>query len=142
MFVLGLGFFDGNAVSVGVGIMAYPGDLPGNFRAGFASADFEFVAGDFFGDVNVWLRLADRCELIAEVAIQRLEILGQGDPDFAIRVHRGDAVVDVHHVGRFDEGVVEIFVSGIERIVDFERAAALGDIAGNCEVSLDDERRS
>jgi hypothetical protein len=120
LVILRLGLFHGDAVRVGVGIMAYPGDLPGNLRAGFASADFEFVAGDFFGDIDIWLRLADRCELIAEVAIQRLEIFGQGDPDVAVGVQRRDTVVDVHHVGRFDERVIEIFIGGVEGIVDFE----------------------
>src|SRR5882757_1798998 len=45
------------------------------------------------------------------------------------------AVVDVHHVRRLDERVVEVFVSRILRMVDLERAAALREIAPNGDVA-------
>src|SRR5208282_5904327 len=59
------------------------------------------------------------------------------DPDRASRIEGGDAVVNVHHVGRFDEGVVEILVGGIERVVDLERARALGEVAADENVALE-----
>ena len=40
-------------------------------------------------------------------------------------VEQDHTVVDVHHVGGFDERVVEVLVLRVERMIDFERSAGL-----------------
>jgi hypothetical protein len=44
------------------------------------------------------------------------------------------AVVDVFHVGRLDEGVVQVLARGIQRMVDLERPSGLDEMAGQAEV--------
>src|SRR5439155_18980086 len=70
--------------------------------------------------MQVWQRAAYRRQLISELLIQCFEPIGQADPRLAIAVQRHDAIVNVHHVGTFHEGVSEVFVGRIERVVDLE----------------------
>ena len=55
-------------------------------------------------------------------------------------VERRHAVIDIHHVGGLDEGVVEILVRRVERMVDLERAAALAEIAVDLHITFEDDR--
>ena len=87
------------------------------------------------GNVEVRHRGADWRELVAEVAVEGLEVIGHLYRGGTVRVDASLAVVDVHHLGRFHERVVEVFVVGIERMVDLERASALGERAGHVGVS-------
>ena len=79
----------------------------------------------------------DDRQLVAEVAVERLEVRRQLDGREALAVGGDVAVVDVHHVRRLDEGVLQVLVRRIERVVDLERAAALGERAVDGDVALE-----
>src|SRR5580700_36512 len=127
-------YFHLDAVGIGVGVVANARYLPGDFPGRLASGNAEAVPRNFACDVEARLRPPNRSQLITEVAIQSLKISGEGDPRGSVGVKRRQAVIDIHHVGRLDEGVVEIFVGGIERVVDLERAAALAEAALDADV--------
>src|SRR5215472_17706108 len=129
--------FVGNAVGIGPGVLTNAGDLPGDLGARLAPGDLEAVAADLARNVQARLRSANRRQLIAEVAVERLEVLRKLDPRLPARIEACDAVVDVHHVRRFDKGVRQIFVGGVERIVNLERAAQLAQVAIDLEIAID-----
>src|SRR5215469_6497370 len=92
-FPLGLDHFYRNAMGIGPGILANAGDLPGNFHTRLTASDLEAVVLNLLGDVNGG-ETADAGELIAEVAVERLEPFGKVDYCFAVRVEHDVAVVD------------------------------------------------
>jgi hypothetical protein len=92
------------------------------------------VVGDFAPDHGLGELSQDR-ELIAEVAVEGFEPVGQGDDRIARRVCNHVAVVDVHHIGRLHERVIEVLVRRIKRIVNLERTAILGEAAFNLYVA-------
>src|ERR1700680_741441 len=108
-----------DAVSVGVGVLANAGYLPGGFHAGVVGVDDEAIATDLLGDDGL-RELPDHGELVAEVAIESFKVIGQDYGGETLFAGCDDTVVDVHHVGRFDEGVIEILVRRIERMIYFE----------------------
>ncbi len=79
--------------------------------------------------------VADGRELIAEVHVQHLEVIGQLDPGLPSVVEHGVPVVDVHHVGGLDERVRKILVSRVEGMINLERAAALGEVVNHVHVA-------
>src|SRR5208283_1550395 len=83
--------------------------------------------------------LTDYRELITEVSIERLEPIWQGDGCQAGAVRRDVTVVDVFHIRRFHEGVVEVLVFRIERVIDFERPTSFGEVA--VDVDIANEKR-
>ncbi len=117
----------GDAVGLCVLVLADAGDEPGDDGAGRTGADCELVvlyAADDFGECPVGVGFVNDRELVFEVRVQCREPVWKCDGCVAGFVGGGVAVVDVHHVRGFDEGVVEVLVVGVERVVDFERAAA------------------
>ena len=66
-----------DAVSGRIGVLTYASNLPGNPAASLAAGYFEAVARDFFRDVKVRPRCPNRRQLIAEIAVQCLEIVWQ-----------------------------------------------------------------
>ncbi len=66
-----------DAVRRRVGVLTYARNLPGNLAAGLASGDLETVARDLLRDVKVRSRRSNRSQLIAEIAVQCLEIIRQ-----------------------------------------------------------------
>src|ERR1700733_517317 len=126
-----------NTMRVGECILSNAGYLPGHFAFRFASADLEAVACHLLDDVQVRPRRTNRSQLIAEVPIQSFEIIRQSNPNRALRVENRNPVVDVHHVRRFDKRVIEIFVGGIERVVDLERTTALAQVASDVDIAVD-----
>lgn len=91
----GLLLFDRNTMLVGEGVLAHAGHLPGDFDVRLVCPDREAVALDFAGHDRL-RELADDRELVAEVPVERFEIIGQGHGGFAIAAGRYGAVVDVH----------------------------------------------
>src|SRR5262245_29859638 len=120
----GFQLFDLNAVAFCIGVFSNAGQLPRNLHSGPAASNLEAVSIDLAGDINR-REAADRGQLIAELAVERLEPIRQDYFGCALAIERDDAVVDVHHIGRFDDRVREVFVFGIERMVDLERAGGL-----------------
>ncbi len=127
-------------MGIGVNILADAGNLPGNFPARLATRNLEVVVRDFFGDVEVGTGSADGRQLIAEVLIERLKPLGQFDDGFAFPIQCGVAVIDVHHVGRLDEGVVKVLVGGVQGIINLERTGVLGERAAHRQVASNGDR--
>src|SRR5258708_1468298 len=131
---LGLLDFYWNAMGVGPGILANAGYLPGHFHPGFAAGYLELVVRHFLGNVQR-SETANASELVAVVLVERPEPFGQVDDRLTVGVKHDVAVVDVHHVRRFDKGVVEVLVGGIQRIINLERAAALAEISRNVDIA-------
>src|SRR5450432_1909748 len=132
--LLRLELLDWNAVSVGPCVLPDAGDLPGNFHVRLVSLDAEASIRHFSCD-NGLRECTDDGELVAEIPVQSLEPVGHGHDGIALRVRSHIAVVDIHHVGGFDEGVIEILLRGIERMVDLESPASLGKVAVNIDVA-------
>src|SRR5208282_360367 len=102
-----------NPVRIGPGVMPDARNLPRDFHAGLAAPDLEAVVLHFRRDVQVRPRSPDRGELIAEVLVETLEPIRKRDRGQSVFIQRYHAVVDVHHVGRLDERVIQILVRGI-----------------------------
>ena len=94
------------------------------------------IVGQLLGNVEVRSRRTDRRELIPGVAVQRAEPVGHADGGFAAFIQSGDAIVDIHHVRRFDGGVREVLVGRIERVVDLQGGIVAVYIAINDNVSI------
>ena len=76
-----------DTVGVGIRIMPDSGHLPGDLAARFAAGNLEAIVGDLLVNVqNMLSRGADGCELIAEVLVQGLKIIGQADPGLAFGI--------------------------------------------------------
>jgi len=130
----GLVHFNLDAMRVGPSVLTNAGDLPGNLHVGLAGLDGETAISHFCRDDGL-RELADHGELIPKIGVQRLEPRGHRHHRCAARV-RGDVpVVDVHHVGRFDEGVVEVLISGVERVIDLKGAAGLAEMAVDVHIA-------
>src|ERR1700733_318391 len=125
-----------DAMRIGPGVLTDAGDLPGNLHPGFAGLDGKAAVRHFYCDDSL-RELADHRQLITEIGVESLEPRGHGDDGCATAVGDHVAVVDVHHVGRFDEGVVEIFVRGIEWMIDLKGAAGFAERASNIHVAIE-----
>src|SRR5262245_52387850 len=77
----------------------------------------------------------DRRELVADVAVERAEVVGQADGGTTSAVQRHRAAVDVQAFRGFDEAVLERAVGRILRMVDEERAARLRQGALDVDVA-------
>ena len=130
---------DRNAVSISPRILANAGHLPGDFNIGLIGFDGELVICHLAGH-NSLRELAHHRELIAEITVQSLKPFGQGNHCAARRVGSSIAVVDVHHVGRFDEGVIEVLVGGIQRMIDLEGTTSLGEVAIDVDIAIEKRR--
>jgi hypothetical protein len=80
-------------------------------------------------------RIDHHSELIAEIGVEGFKPCRHRDNCRATAVCDDVAVINVHHVGRFDEGVVEIFIGRIEWMIDLKGAPGLAEIAGNVHVA-------
>ena len=118
------------------GVLARSRDLPRDFHARLAATDLELVVGHLVGDVDR-SEASDAGQLIAKIAIQRAKPFGHRDDSLAASIEDRDAVVDVFHVGRFHEGVVEIFVRRIQRVIDLERTAVFGQVAVDPNITIE-----
>src|SRR5262249_13424036 len=65
------------------------------------------------------------------------EPIRQGDLGFAIGISAHGAVVEVLHIGRFNEGVNEVFIFRIERMINLEAATGLFDHTGNSHLAAE-----
>src|SRR5450755_246858 len=110
---------------VGPRVVANASHLPGNLHVGLVGLDCETVIGNLAGH-NGLGKLSHHRELITKVAIEGFEPFRQRDHGVALLIRDHVAVVDVHHVRGLDEGVRQVLVGGIERVIDLERAAGFG----------------
>src|SRR5271167_5136456 len=91
---------------------------------------------DLFGDPG--LRLApDHRQLISKIGVLRLEPIRQLDRRHAQLVGDYIAGVDIHHFRRFHGSVNQVFVRGIERVVDLEILGSAEDGAGYVDVAVE-----
>jgi hypothetical protein len=80
-------------------------------------------------------RQARAGELVAKVAVDGPEPIGKRDHGFTVGVKHHVAVVNVQHVGRFHERVIEIFVRRVQRMVDLEGTGILEQGPVNIDVA-------
>ena len=104
-------------VGLGPRVVADAGDLPGDLDVRPVGLDGEVAARDLLGDDRLG-ELTDDRELVAEVAVDRLELGRQLDRGEAAVVGLDVAVVDVHHVGRLDKRAGKVLGGRVERVVD------------------------
>src|SRR5205807_1115101 len=74
-------------------------------------------------------------QLVGEITVERLEVGRQRDCRVAFPVCDGVAIVDVHHIGRFDTRMRECLVGWVEWVIDREEAEAFRDRASDTHVS-------
>jgi hypothetical protein len=127
-------YFHLDAVGVGPGVLADAGYLPGNLDVRLAGLDDEAAIGDFRRDDSL-RKLADDGELIAEIRVEGFKPGGHCDDRCTRAVCDDVAIVNVHHIGRFHERMVEIFVSWIQGMINLKGAAGLAEIASNVYVA-------
>src|SRR5262245_41285517 len=137
----GLIFFNRNPVFDRVSVLADASHLPGDFHARPVGFDREAIVADLACD-NGLRELADDCQLVAEIVIESLEVIGEPDCSFAISIGCDVAVIDIHHIGRFDEGVVEVFVGWVEGMIYSKRACRLRECALYIHVSDESSRKT
>jgi hypothetical protein len=121
-------------VRIGPGILADAGDLPGNLHVRLVRPDAELMVGHLAAHDGLG-ELSDHRELVAEVAVESFEPVRQGHNRSALGIRRRIAVLDVHHIRRFDERMIEALVRRIERVVDLERASAFGGAAVDAHIA-------
>jgi len=101
--------------------MSDAGHLPGNLHGGLVSLDGEAIILDLVLHDGL-SKLTDDRQLVSEIAIEGFKIVRQDDRGVAVGVGSDIAIIDVHHVRAFDEGVVEELVGRIKRVVNLEPA--------------------
>ena len=72
LFLAGFVHLNGNSMGVRPRILPNAGNLLGDFHSAMIGTDDELVCRHFRADPRL-CRLSDGCELVAEVAIERLE---------------------------------------------------------------------
>ena len=121
-------------MGVGPSVLTDARDLPGYLHAGFSAGNLELVIGHFLRNIHR-REAADAGELVAEVTVERLELVGELDDRRTACIQRDYTVVDVHHVGRFDKGMREILIRRVHGMVYPERPTGLGNIACNLDIA-------
>lgn len=128
----GFVFFYRDAMSLCVSVVANAGDLPRHFHIGFATGNLEAIVLYFLSDEER-SKTADAGQLITEITIERLKIIRQADAGFASAVQGYNAIIDILHIGRFNEGMRQGFIFRIKRVVNFERTSRFGERTGNAD---------
>src|SRR5205085_1671088 len=85
---------DRDAVGVRKRVLPNAGHLPGDLDARFVGFDREAVSRDLPGDDRL-CKLTDDGQLVAEIAVERGEVVGKLDDGIAVGVRRHVAVVHV-----------------------------------------------
>ncbi len=115
-----------------VSVMPDARHLPRDFDVWLVRLDRELIILDLARD-DCLCELSDHCQLITEIPIQCLEVFRQPYARVTLRIGGDIAVVNVHHVGRFYERVIEVFVCGVERVIYLECACSLRQRSGNVD---------
>src|ERR1022692_4936830 len=102
-------------------VLPDPGHLPRHLNVGLLGLDTEVVVPDLLSHHRLG-ELPDHSQLVAEVPVEGLEVVGQFYGGITASVSGDVAVVDVQHVWRLDERVAEVSVGGVERMVDLKAA--------------------
>jgi hypothetical protein len=128
-------FFCRNPVGIGVSVVTDASHLPRNSYGRFARPNYKAVIGNLLRN-NRLGKLAHHGQPVAEITVECFEIVGENDGRKSTPIRCNVPVVDVHHVGRFDERVGEILVRRIERMVGpfGARIARTGTTSGRWSV--------
>jgi len=113
-----LGGFDYQRILPCPFVAANPGDLPANAESRVAASDTEFSVAKGGSDVKVGSGGTDGSELIAQFAIYAGEPAREADFRFAFAIELDDAIVEIFHFVGFHGGVAQVFVRGIQRMID------------------------
>src|SRR5262249_55452930 len=90
-------FFDRDAMSVCISVLAYACHLPRDLNISRICLDREAVVLDFTSHYGLG-ELADDGELVPKITIQRIKPIWERDYCLAAPIGGDVAVVDVHHV--------------------------------------------
>jgi len=112
------GGLDDEGVSPRPFVAANPGDLPANAESRAAAGDAEFSVAKGGSDMKVGSCGTDGSELIAQFAIYAGEPAREADFRFAFAIELDDAIVEIFHFVGFHGGVTQVFVGGIQRMID------------------------
>src|SRR6478735_1392347 len=115
-------------------IPANPGHLPADLDPALVRTDRESVALDLAGHDGL-SEVSDHSQLIAEIAVEVLEIRRQPDMRRAVFVGGHIAAVYVEHVRRFDERVRKILIFRVFGVIDSETTASLAQLAGDPDLA-------
>src|SRR5262245_44832521 len=124
-FGFGLRLLDRDSMSIGVGVLSYAGNLPGNLHSGRAAGDLEAVVGNLFRDMQIRPGSAYGGELVTKILVERPEPCREDDHCLSGRVKPSHAVLDILHIRGFHERVVKVFVLRVDWMIDLERSSAL-----------------
>ena len=116
-------------------ILPDPGDLPRHRDSRLTGPDRELVVLADLCCHDRLRELPDHRQLIAALVIKRAEIAGQHYDRLTVIVRGESAVVNVQPVGRLDEGMAQVLVLRVERVVDLEAAAGLGQVSGDADIA-------
>src|ERR1700691_231526 len=128
-------YFHRDAMRVGPGVLTDASHLPGHLHIRLVGS-YGKAAFGYFRRHDSLRKLPDDRQLIAEIRIERFEPIWHRHDGSVAGVGDDCAVVNVLHVRRFDEGVVEVFVGGIERMIDFEGASGFAESASDLYISV------
>src|SRR5437899_2861956 len=92
------------------------------------------IAGDFLRDVKRGI-LPNRRKLVSEILIQSLKPIRERDNGLTVRSEDDDAIIDILHVRALDEGVIEVLVGRIERMINLERPSSFAQRPDNLDIA-------
>src|SRR2546425_10067444 len=121
-------------MSLGIGIVPDARHQPADFHARLAPGNLEAMVPYFLSDVDRSIA-AKTGQLVAKVAVEGLEPVGEFNARFSAGIEQHNAIIEVLHLRRLHEGVGEILAGWIERMIDLEGPRALGQGAPHVEIS-------
>src|ERR1043165_2349966 len=112
-------YFHLHAMSIGISVLANARHLPAYLHVWLIGLNYKCIALHLFLH-NGLGKGSDHRELVVEVLIQRIEIGWHCNSSISVSISNNVAVVDVHHIRTLHEGMIEILVGRIKRMVNLE----------------------
>lgn len=109
-------------------ILPNAGQLPTDFQPRTPSGDPKPAVSKFVGNVQFGRRRADSRELIPDVAIEALEPGRQHYRRGAVVVEYHCPIVEVLASIRLNEGMVEVSIGWVERVIDLNPPPAFSEV--------------
>src|SRR3984885_1495883 len=127
---------DDQRMCLGIGILPYTGDQPGDLHVRHAGFDLEPVICDLAGHDSL-CKLANNRQLVAEICFLGLEPVGQRHCRIRLRIGDDVAGVDIHHLRRLHRSMSQILIGGVEWMIDSKIFRTGKDCAGHIEIAAE-----
>src|SRR6185369_718518 len=124
------------SVGISIGVVSYSGHLPGHLHARASAGDLECVFAYLLPDIYR-RKSAYAGKLVAKILVERPKPIRHRNNRLSVFVEYRNSIVDVFHIGRFNERVVKVLVGRIEGMIDLEGTAAFGQVAGDGGIADD-----